>query len=372
MFFPTHSAITINNVCPWGPEIYLPTMLSEAEKEKMAEREAAAASSSASTDLTLESEPLALTASDNKNIKNGDDGDIGASPLMNLPAEIRLQIYGWLHRMHPVQHAQLAPWYPTPIYSAYFLRAVMPTLDTFDAATDAEVTSAGLTKLIESEAEGKTQGPRLLSPHRPLACIPSAFMRAGRKVYDECRTIPFLENEFVFVNWFSSGIWAARAFTKGLKPWQREVMRYARLEMLARDFTGAGLKEWKDLCTFWSPGLRGLRLKVLVGGSVFGPVTDDTQTTGSAPEREAMSVADGTPKPWIEEGLKKIAALRSLEVELVVSDWTNEQKLEWSSALEGILNEGRGVGEERVSVVSAERELDKKRPAHEDTSGKFA
>jgi len=75
----------------------------------------------------------------------------------------------------------------------------------------------------------------LLSPYRPVAYLPSALLCTGRQIYLECRTIPFQANEFVFITWFSSGLSAARGFAGALKPWQRETMRFARLEIQARD-----------------------------------------------------------------------------------------------------------------------------------------
>ncbi|KAF4979547.1 hypothetical protein FDECE_18037, partial [Fusarium decemcellulare] len=156
--------------------------------------------------------------------------------LLRLPLEIRLHIYHWLHLMSPVRHAQLAPWYPTPVHCQYILRPLEP-----DAV--AEETS------MKSDAEPETTD--LLSPYRPLSGLPTSLLRANSQVYHEARLIPFTQNEFVFVNWFASGLWAARAFTRALAPWQRAALRYVRLEVLARDVVvgGAGREEWRALCT---------------------------------------------------------------------------------------------------------------------------
>lgn len=299
----------------------------------------------------------------------------GDSPLLNLPYEIRLQIYGWVHAMHPIQHAQLAPWYPTPTYSSYFLKLVRP-----DAAEDPGVkrpTAAAdgandvdddpRKKEARKAATADEEDKAMLSPHRPLCGLPSALLRTCRQIYEETRTLPFRSNEFVFVNWFSSGLWAARAFTRGLQRWQRDEMRYTRLEMLGRDFTGPALKEWVELCGCWAGGLRGLRLKILIGGGIFEPTASFASLNNNA-EAQAMDISKfPEPRPeWIEEGLRRMGKLRELEVELCVLDWDDGQKIAWCESLETILNEGREGSEVRVRCV--ERLMEDRGPRREIVS----
>ncbi|KAK1690102.1 hypothetical protein BDP55DRAFT_649667 [Colletotrichum godetiae] len=276
--------------------------------------------------------------------------------LLGLPLEIRLQIYGWVHAAHPVEHAQLAPWYPNPIHSAYFLRPVNPPgMETEDRTVSGKIVKVVGEPLGEEDGSSKDQKNEessLLSPNRPISGIPSALLETNRQIYNECRSFPFHTNEFVFVNWFSSGLWAARAFTRGLRPWQRDEMRWARLEMLGRDFTGPALKEWTELCEHWASGLRGLRLKILIGGGIFEPTAPFSALKNNA-EAQAMGLGSKTTRPdprpeWIEEGLRKLKALRRLEVELSVLDWGDGEKLEWCSELGRMLNVGR---EEKSLVV---------------------
>ncbi|KAG7104110.1 hypothetical protein HYQ44_015422 [Verticillium longisporum] len=268
--------------------------------------------------------------------------------LMDLPLEIRLQIFQWTCLMHPLRYAQLAPWYPTPSYTTYpqeLLRSEIDQANDVPAKTDLD-------------------GRRLLSPHRLVCSMPTALLRCSRQIYAETHLVPFQENEFVFVNWFSSGLWAARAFTRPLQPWQRGAMRQVRLEVLGRDFSGAGLKEWTALCDGWADGLRGLRLKILVGGGPVEPAVASTRLNGESAELQIADVfRDPEPRPaWIEEGLRRLRGLRALEVELSTLDWDNDRKRAWCASLGRMLNAERektGLGPVSVACVrrlSAPRE----------------
>ncbi|GKT41726.1 uncharacterized protein ColSpa_01907 [Colletotrichum spaethianum] len=304
---------------------------------------------------TLVTEPGART---DEEIANSMSLLGGECPLLSLPLEIRLQIYGWVHAMHPVQHAQLAPWYPTPRQSVYFLRLVKPEVIAEDLAVK-EISSK-----VKSGEDGKA-GPKqeelLLSPYRPLSGIPAALMCTNKQIYNECRALPLQVNEFVFVNWFSSGLWAARAFMRGLEPWQRDMMRFTRLEMLGRDFTGPALKEWIELCGHWGSGLRGLRLKILIGGGIFEPTATFAALNNNA-EAQAMGLNSKTVRPeprpeWIEGGLKRMKALRRLEIELSVLDWGADEKIAWCAELERMLNDGRWEEGQAMVVVSCVERL---------------
>ncbi|RSM01979.1 hypothetical protein CDV31_011123 [Fusarium ambrosium] len=246
--------------------------------------------------------------------------------FLSLPLEIRLHIYHWLHLMSPVRHAQLAPWYPTPVHCQYILRPL-----------DHEAVPEGGDGI---EAQG------LLSPYRPLSGLPTSLLRANSQIYNEARLIPFSQNEFVFVNWFASGLWAARAFTRALAPWQRGALRYVRLEVLARDVVvgGAGREEWRALCGEWASGVRGLRMKMVLGAStatVSGP------STGGAvgPRSEAA-------RRWVGEGLGLMGQLERVEMEVVARGMSDEDKLLWCEKLERELREG---GLRWVVVVCTEK-----------------
>ncbi|KAI8724636.1 hypothetical protein NCS52_00033200 [Fusarium sp. LHS14.1] len=249
--------------------------------------------------------------------------------LLSLPLEIRLHIYHWLHLMSPVRHAQLAPWYPTPVHCQYILRPLDHILQPANH---------------EAEPDGEAKG--LLSPYRPLSGLPTSLLRANSQIYHEARLIPFSQNEFVFVNWFASGLWAARAFTRALAPWQRGALRYVRLEVLARDVVvgGAGREEWRALCGEWASGVRGLRMKMVLGSST-ATVSGPSAGGGMGPRSEAA-------RRWVGEGLGLMRKLERVEMEVVSRGMSDEAKMLWCEKLERELREG---GLKWAVVVCAEK-----------------
>ncbi|KAF7538283.1 hypothetical protein G7054_g3036 [Neopestalotiopsis clavispora] len=277
-------------------------------------------------------------------------------PLMELPFEIRMQIYRWIHLAHPIKQSQLTPWYPMPVYNHYFLKIVQPGKS---ATADGANTSAlGNTTTSNRQDGNEAEEMALLSPYRPLAGLPSALLRANKHIYHEVRDLALIENEFIFVNWFSSGLWAARSFAKSLQPWQRASVRQIRLELLSRDLTGTYADEWRELCELWSTGLRGLRLKILCGGGAFGSwVADGLPRRGSP----AVRVWDDNGKilHWIEHGLARLEQLLRIEVEIAVAEWDDAQRARFCCNLEDALHEVRSRPSSspirRVSVLCVER-----------------
>lgn len=305
---------------------------------------------------------LASDGDSDKPSTNTDQEKISESALsfFSLPLEIRIQIYHWIFLLHPVPRSELALSYPMPTYTAYFVRPVQACTD---LRSDHDVEDGMNTEYHQPRT-------RLLSPYRPRCTLPTSLLRCSKQIYHESREVPFLENEFVFPNWFSSGLWAARAFTRPLAPWQKASVRYVRLETLGRDFTGSSGKVWLRLCEFWSQGLRGLRLKVLIGGGVTEPTLSLAELSGT-PESQAMDIFDplGTAPAWIEEGLGRLQQLRRLEVEPVSLDWLAERRLQWCDALREMLNSARArKGLRPVDVLCVEkRPTTKERPESADT-----
>ncbi|KAH6885818.1 hypothetical protein B0T10DRAFT_491685 [Thelonectria olida] len=290
------------------------------------------------------------------------DNTEGRIGFTDLPFEIRLQIYRWLHLMSPVRHAQLAPWYPTPVHCQYICRRVDPSELDVEAADDPNnATASG------SKNDKCAPTPGLLSPFRPLSGLPTALLRCSSQIYHEARALPFAHNEFVFVNWFASGLWAARAFTRALEPWQRGDMRFVRLEMLARDLAGggAGMEEWQALCEDWAAGVRGLRMKMVLGVSGTGPGMGVMAWGAAAQEAHSLERrGDEEPGEVAEEarvrvceGLRRMRRLERVEIELVTRHLDDGEKAAWCGKMEEELRRARGL--KRVSVVCTEKVKEK-------------
>ncbi|KAH7321370.1 hypothetical protein B0I35DRAFT_429198 [Stachybotrys elegans] len=212
-------------------------------------------------------------------------------PLLDLPLEIRLYIYSLVHRARPIHPRDLAPWYPSPRPKRCALRGV------------------------------GSDGDKGLSSGRPYAGLPSALLCSCSQVYCEARTIPFTENEFVFVPWFSSGLMAAKATLQGMRPWQRQAMRYVRLDLHGGGEEGT----WRALCEAWT-GLRGLRLWVDAGEDSKRIV--DGLARMQALQRVEVVMGDGLTAEermewcqWVEGGLRR----RQREVQVVCSEVSEDE-----------------------------------------------
>lgn len=232
--------------------------------------------------------------------------------FLSLPLEIRLQVYNWLYRMSPVQKATPNTGYPLP------------------------TRQQRITTLVEDEEDFQhssyytTSVRHLLRQDRLYNYMPSELLRLNRQIYAEAREIPFHSNEFVFENWFSSGLVTGAAVISGIfEPWQTRAMRFARIETRDVDFRqDAGLEAWKTLSGCWAEGLRGLRVLIQVS-------KEDVPGDG-----EMVDLLDGVPEQWVSKGcLDKLLALEQLEIELVTPSLCSEGvKLGWCRKLERILD----------------------------------
>jgi len=265
--------------------------------------------------------------------------------LLTLPLEIRLQIYHHVHASHAVSPPQLAPWLPNPAYSAYMLRAVRPNFlvrtlqDPYPAETAA----------VAADVSSPSSPPPLLSARRPVSRVPSALLRASRQVYAEARLVPFARNEFVFVTAFCSGVAAAAAFSAGLQPWQRDALRYARVEMREPDLC-APEGQWARLCSLWALGLRGLRLRV-----VFNARPREGERKEEAEEAAEEAARRERNCRALGDGLRLMRALRQVEVHLDQDGWTDEEKILWCRTLADVVNLGKPRPGDHVRVVCVER-----------------
>ncbi|KAL7796877.1 hypothetical protein V8C37DRAFT_334311 [Trichoderma ceciliae] len=305
------------------------------------------------------------------------------SRLLALPAEVRLRIYYWTYMMSPIQPKELAAGYPIPMLCRYILHPLDPNLERLvEEEIDKEQTAMELAtgdkgsqggekwetmkaeqdkkKLVKERTKEKMKElnrtvPGLLRSDRPLAGMPTDLLCACRQIYLEARSLPFENNEFVFLNWFSSGLNAAAAVVKSQRPWQRLAMRYVRLEIMAEDLARpAALNKWADLCgrgrsASWTRGLRGLRLKVV------GQVGRRSEDAKEAEDEfvDGLEEADGARR-WVEGGkLAELEHLERLEIEIIKNAWGTDEKMQWCAAVQEALREKGSMAE----VVSMARIL---------------
>ncbi|KAK4229097.1 hypothetical protein QBC38DRAFT_473138 [Podospora fimiseda] len=252
--------------------------------------------------------------------------------LLSLPLELRLEIYKALLWNCPLPPApDLAPGYPTP----------RPRT------------------CVHSPLDGSS--PAVLMPaYRPLGCIPTSFLLSCRQIYHESRAIPFQQNEFVFQEFFTSGLVPADVLVRRLEPWQREELRWVRIEVpggswglgdnLAKWWTygseGSGSGTWKTLCERLK-GVRGLRVRVNLKGSkkTIGGISESG-------ENERSNEVEQADWGWVDDGMKRMKELRWLEIEVANGGGEDEKKIEYCRNVESKLNKGKLVGERKVRVVA--------------------
>jgi len=305
------------------------------------------------------------------------------SLFLLLPREIRLQVYGYVLESNPAEHTHLSPstTYPLATSAAYFLKAIMVPV----AEQSSEGNNDSKTDLEPFPSTLPLKPPSSLSALKGTGCgcIPTALLRTCKQAYEEARILPWEKNEYVFVNWFCSGAYAARSFMRALKPWQRGSMRWARLEVLRRDLEDTwvatmvggrpGTGEWKDLCRLWSGevetgdvGLLGLRLgiKGRVGAYVVGEAIDGSGGVSvafveSATRGDNIDEYQNRQKglldvnaQWITQGLAQMRALRWLEIEIEDDDISRDAKVDFCMNLGQKLSEISG---RRIEVLFAEK-----------------
>ncbi|KHN96877.1 uncharacterized protein MAM_05433 [Metarhizium album ARSEF 1941] len=234
----------------------------------------------------------------------------GPCLLLSLPVEIRLQIYDWIYRTSPVRKNLALTGYPLPVRQPRF------------------TTSIEYGDKVPRHGR-KMCGSHLLRQDRLYNCVPSNVLVLSRQIYTEAREIPFHSNEFVFENWFSSGLIAASFLLRDVfEPWQAKAMRFARIEARGTDFRDErGFERWRRLSANWVSCVRGLRVLIHVS------------TDAGSEESGLTGILDGVGERWVVDGcLAQLQVLEKLEVELVTPSWfSDDDKLAWCRALEAIL-----------------------------------
>ncbi|KAG0645622.1 hypothetical protein D0Z07_8589 [Hyphodiscus hymeniophilus] len=290
--------------------------------------------------------------------------------LLTVPLEIRLHIYHYVLLSHPIRHAHLAPVGDTSKKEDLRASVLKPQ---------------GLS--FPSPAHHNSQ------PHCIQGKIPTALLISCNQIYNESRYLPFTTSHFSFVKWFHSGAYAARQFSRSLRPWQSGAMRYVSVEVLGRDLwvqgmeilgggiggggTGAygekdGKGEWRELCRLWE-GVRGLRLCIKgsvtlngkktagngEGGKDENPGEAELDQERNFEKRGLLNAQTG----WVMDGLLKMKSLRWIELEIEDKDIDRHVKLAFCAELESLLNElgykdDGWVGD--IKVVFIERVPEKK------------
>ena len=322
--------------------------------------------------------------------------------LLTIPLEIRLQIYAYVLTSHPIHHAHIAP---PPKESRSIPKASsgpqveeLHTINLF-WAQGKSLPSDTLTTIHPSTSAPFTSSfpsSTRLRPHIQ-GKIPTGLLSSCRQVFEETRLLPFQESSFEFVNWFWSGVYAARNFTRGLRPWQSEAIRWVGVEVLGRDLWGNGTtkggavaegaascavygagsygrqnKEWRELCELWG-GVWGLRLALK--GSIVrtpGSEADPDGSVGWNGEWGSWARDQGSEKDqelpqeslldidqvWIKQGLCEMRSLRWVEIEIEDEAVTREEKVAFCRALEETLDASRDRADAwqgRFSVAFVEK-----------------
>jgi hypothetical protein len=89
-----------------------------------------------------------------------------------------------------------------------------------------------------------------------------------------------------------------------LLPWQREQMRWVRINLGHTDFTREErIMMCEQLCMFWAGSLQGLRIRVKAGSLMR---VSRRKNPWKRPEKDWW---------WLDRGVKRLIRLRRLEVE---------------------------------------------------------
>ncbi|KAK8856522.1 hypothetical protein PGQ11_012434 [Apiospora arundinis] len=296
-------------------------------------------------------------------------------PFLDLPIEVRLQVYKWVHLQHPLLNKQPKP----HDSSAYVCKRVIATVNIglseegpgplmLEAADGGSINNSASNKNKESARAAAAPMP-LLSPYRHCAAIPTALLRANRQIYTEARAIALEESEFNFTYLTANpGIYTAHVATLCLlpQPWQRNVMRYVRLEVTAWDLVNVSKVMWTRLCGLWAVSLRGLRIKIQSSDSPFNIWRPSIQAGQNSDGGDIHNTpikgisyharkTEEVPLHIMLAGLRLLKALQQLEIELNLLTWDAADKITWCRKLGEALNEDRGKDSRPVDVICVEK-----------------
>ncbi|KAI1251822.1 hypothetical protein MGN70_006392 [Eutypa lata] len=288
----------------------------------------------------------------------------GIFRFMSLPSEIRLKVYEWLHLLCPIQLNPMFGLLRAPLREQDYLFVKPPYIpglpdrecnETFYRLVDPTTTTTTTTPTTPTtlsanqQQQQQQQQQQLISPYRQMGTIPTALLLASKQIYHESRAIPFQHSEFIFATAPQPMPCLAHFFYGlSLAPWQRDAVRWARVELLWQPHL-AVQAEWAPLCRLWAAGLRGLRLEVLAAELTHAMVRED----------EADRPGGGWSIQVVAEGLKALRELRYLDVMVVNFRCTDRAKVRWCEYLQDMLRREDRRDDEQVRVlcVQAVREI---------------
>ncbi|MCJ1471787.1 hypothetical protein MMC13_000428 [Lambiella insularis] len=96
-----------------------------------------------------------------------------------------------------------------------------------------------------------------------------ALLRVNRSIYDEARLIPFQRSQIEFQKWYGSSMFCCITFLKTIEDWQRREIRTLDITVNGRELDGWQAREgWHPVCELLKTersapvGLRSMTLKI--------------------------------------------------------------------------------------------------------------
>jgi len=293
--------------------------------------------------------------------------------FLDLPLEVRLQIYRNIIEANPISNQHLAMRSKDQEIRQDYMRSLGQTTPRSlviqrQVSANEAIGICILTPMSQPQRLSNNHGGK----------IPTSFLTSCTQVCQECRALPWELNQFTFINWFWSGIYAAQQFSRSLTSWQLGSLRYVGIEVLTRDLRGgdttkmygerskeeaASKSEWEELCASWQ-GVWGLRLAVKGCSKNKMTTNSDSSELYIRPEERVyagMLTKIGTVvedrgvldinASWIRRGLCEMKSLKWVEIEIEDEGVPRGKKLQFCKKLADVL----GVRQDgRVKVILVE------------------
>lgn len=205
--------------------------------------------------------------------------------------------------------------------------------------------------------------------------MPHNLLRTCKQIYYEARLIPFQTNEFVFTEWMTSAVGFCNAVLLCMQPWQRSAIRHVRFamglyELYDQPANERGARPYQfrlDRVCGQLSAVQTMRINLSCGNF-------PTEWFERELDKEEVTMKEDWSggRRWIDEGLRKMGALKVVEIECSFLVWMtpsglpaaeknrveNELALGWCAKVEDILNEGRPEDmRTRVVAVTSRRPL---------------